>query len=57
MNNCFLFVSQVNELEPDNKAAINQITICKQKIKNFNEQEKKLYAKMFEKFATVDKQV
>ncbi|XP_037919756.1 FK506-binding protein 59 isoform X2 [Hermetia illucens] len=47
---------RVHELEPENKAAINQITICKQKIKEFHEKEKKVYANMFSKFAAVDKQ-
>lgn len=46
----------VNELEPQNKAAINQIAICKHNLKELHEKEKKIYAKMFEKFASADKQ-
>lgn len=49
--------ARVNELEPGNKAAINQLTICKRQIKESNEKEKKIYAKMFERFASADKQV
>lgn len=47
----------VREIEPENKAALNQITICKQKIKDYNEQQKKVFANMFTKFAKSDKQV
>lgn len=47
----------VREIEPDNKAALNQVTVCKQKIKNYNEQQKKVFANMFTKFAKSDKQV
>ncbi|XP_062553119.1 FK506-binding protein 59 isoform X2 [Armigeres subalbatus] len=46
----------VREIEPENKAALNQITICKQKIKDYNEQQKKVFANMFTKFAKSDKQ-
>ncbi|XP_055612662.1 FK506-binding protein 59 isoform X2 [Uranotaenia lowii] len=46
----------VRELEPENKAALNQVTICKQKIKEYNEQQKKVFANMFTKFAKSDKQ-
>lgn len=46
----------VQELEPENKAALNQITVCKQKIKAYNEQQKKVFAGMFTKFAQSDKQ-
>lgn len=46
----------VQTLEPENKAALNQITICKQKIKAYNEQQKKVFAGMFTKFAQSDKQ-
>ncbi|XP_031627970.1 FK506-binding protein 59 isoform X2 [Contarinia nasturtii] len=45
---------KVQELEPDNKAATNQITLCKAKIKEENDKEKKLYANMFSKFAEAD---
>ncbi len=44
-----------NDIEPDNKAAINQITICKQKLKEYHEQEKKRYKNMFTKFANKEK--
>lgn len=47
----------MQELEPENKAAINQITICKQEIKKENDREKQLYANMFTKFADADKKV
>lgn len=47
----------VREIEPENKAALNQVTICKQKIKDYNEQQKKVFANMFTKFAKSDKQV
>lgn len=46
----------VREIEPDNKAALNQATICQQQIKIYNEQQKKVFANMFTKFAKSDKQ-
>ncbi|XP_037960475.1 FK506-binding protein 59 [Teleopsis dalmanni] len=46
---------KVIELEPNNKAAHNQIIICNQRIKEANEREKKIYSGMFAKFAAVDK--
>lgn len=49
--------SQAQQLEPENKAAINQITLCKQEIKKQNDKEKKMYANMFTKFADADKKV
>lgn len=48
--------NSVQEIEPENKAALNQITICKQKIKHYNDQQKKVFANMFTKFAQSDKQ-
>lgn len=57
LDNALKDFEHVRDLEPENKAAINQITICKQKLKEFNAKEKKIYAKMFEKFASADKQV
>lgn len=48
---------QVIELEPTNKAAINQIQICKQRIKEANDKERKIYANMFKKLSAADKQV
>lgn len=47
---------KVIELEPTNKAAINQIQICKQQIKEANDKEKKVYANMFKKLSASDKQ-
>uniref|UniRef100_A0A1A9W034 peptidylprolyl isomerase n=1 Tax=Glossina brevipalpis TaxID=37001 RepID=A0A1A9W034_9MUSC len=46
----------VMELDPSNKAAQNQILICKRKIKEANDKEKKIYANMFSKLAANDKQ-
>ncbi|XP_053673079.1 FK506-binding protein 59 [Anopheles nili] len=46
--------SAVLEIEPDNKAALNQVTICKHKIKSYNDQQKKVFANMFTKFAQSD---
>ncbi|XP_018794277.1 PREDICTED: FK506-binding protein 59 [Bactrocera latifrons] len=47
---------KVIELEPTNKAAINQIQICKQRIKEANDKERKIYANMFKKLSAADKQ-
>ena len=47
----------VLKIEPNNKAASNQVLICNQKIKEQKKNEKKIYANMFEKFAEIDKQV
>ncbi|KAG8237760.1 hypothetical protein J437_LFUL014303 [Ladona fulva] len=47
----------VLKIEPNNKAASNQVLICIQKIKEQKKNEKKIYANMFEKFAEIDKQV
>lgn len=44
----------VHQIEPENKAAINQIAVCKQKIKQYQNEEKKRYQNMFSKFATQD---
>ncbi|XP_055298663.1 FK506-binding protein 59 isoform X2 [Sitodiplosis mosellana] len=46
--------SKVQQLEPENKAALNQITLCKQEIKRQTDKEKRLYANMFAKFADAD---
>uniref|UniRef100_A0A182P654 peptidylprolyl isomerase n=1 Tax=Anopheles epiroticus TaxID=199890 RepID=A0A182P654_9DIPT len=46
--------STVLEIEPENKAAMNQMTICKHKIKAYNDQQKKVFANMFTKFAQSD---
>lgn len=45
---------KVLELEPENKAALNQITICKQKIKQYQNEEKARYKNMFARFAETD---
>ncbi|XP_052066110.1 peptidyl-prolyl cis-trans isomerase FKBP4-like isoform X3 [Mytilus californianus] len=45
---------KVLEYEPENKAAKNQIVICEQKLKQFREKEKHIYAGMFNKFAERD---
>lgn len=50
-------IRQVLEIEPQNKAAINQVTICKKVVKDSHDKEKKLYANMFTKFANVDNEV
>uniref|UniRef100_A0A182VUN1 peptidylprolyl isomerase n=1 Tax=Anopheles minimus TaxID=112268 RepID=A0A182VUN1_9DIPT len=46
--------SAVLEIEPENKAALNQASICKHKIKAYNDQQKKVFANMFTKFAQSD---
>lgn len=48
---------QVVELDPGNKAAANQIIICRDTIKKQKQKEKQLYANMFEKFAEKDREV
>lgn len=45
---------RVVELDPQNKAAKNQVTVCVRKMKQIKEKEKKLYAGMFQKFAEAD---
>lgn len=45
---------KAQEIEPENKAALNQVTICKQKLKAYHDQEKKVYRNMFAKFAAAD---
>lgn len=44
----------VLEVEPENKAALNGLTICKHKIQEYKQREKKLFAGMFDKFAAKD---
>lgn len=48
---------KVLELEPNNKAAQNQLTVCQNIIKQQLQKEKKIYANMFDKFAKMDTQV
>jgi FK506-binding protein 4/5 len=46
--------TKVNVIEPENKAAINQIAICRQKMKQYENEEKARYKNMFARFATAD---
>ncbi|XP_067359254.1 peptidyl-prolyl cis-trans isomerase FKBP5 isoform X2 [Channa argus] len=45
---------QVLQVNPSNRAARAQISICQSKIKEHHEQDKKTYANMFQKFAEQD---
>lgn len=45
---------QVLQVNPSNRAAHAQISICQRKIKEHHEQDKKIYANMFQKFAERD---
>ncbi|XP_034537670.1 peptidyl-prolyl cis-trans isomerase FKBP5 [Notolabrus celidotus] len=45
---------QVLQVNPSNRAARAQISICQSKIKEHHEQDKKTYANMFQKFAERD---
>ena len=49
--------NKVLELDPNNKAARNQILIANAKIREIREREKKIYAGMFQKFAQADAKV
>jgi hypothetical protein len=49
--------NRVLEVDPNNKAAKNQITLCQQALKKIKEKEKKTYAGMFAKFAEIDARV
>ncbi|XP_030845482.1 peptidyl-prolyl cis-trans isomerase FKBP4 isoform X2 [Strongylocentrotus purpuratus] len=46
---------KVLEIEPENKAAKNQLTLSNQKLKQHLEKEKKIYGNMFERFADQDR--
>lgn len=48
---------KVLELEPDNKAAVQQIHICEKKIKEHTQKEKVIYSRMFEKLGQMEKPV
>ena len=48
---------RVVELDPSNKAAQNQVTVCLHKMKQASDKEKRLYGNMFEKFAEQDRKV
>ncbi|XP_029429291.1 peptidyl-prolyl cis-trans isomerase FKBP5 isoform X2 [Rhinatrema bivittatum] len=45
---------KVLEVNPQNKAAKAQITVCQRKAKEHNERDKRIYANMFQKFAERD---
>ncbi|XP_062997034.1 peptidyl-prolyl cis-trans isomerase FKBP5 [Elgaria multicarinata webbii] len=45
---------RVLEVNPQNKAAKSQITVCQKKTKEHNERDRKIYANMFKKFAERD---
>lgn len=45
------------EIAPDNKAAKNQILLTQQAMKKQQEAEKRRYAGMFQKFASIDAKV
>ncbi|XP_065448475.1 peptidyl-prolyl cis-trans isomerase FKBP5 isoform X2 [Chrysemys picta bellii] len=45
---------KVLEVNPQNKAAKSQITVCQKKMKEHNERDRRIYANMFEKFAERD---
>ena len=47
----------VLELDPQNKAAKNQMAIASHKIKEIRDKEKKTYAGMFDRFASADAKV
>lgn len=57
IDNALVDFQRVLELEPTNKAALNQVTLCKKKISDYNNKQKQVYSKMFDRFAAVDKQV
>lgn len=48
---------QVLQINPSNRAARAQITVCQDKIKEHHEQDKRTYANMFHKFAERDAKV
>lgn len=48
---------KVMELEPQNKAAANQVIVCKNTLVQQKKREQQLYANMFDKFAIRDTQV
>ncbi|XP_045449322.1 FK506-binding protein 59 [Melitaea cinxia] len=48
---------KVVELEPQNKAAANQVIVCKNTLVQQKKREQQLYANMFDKFAIRDTQV
>jgi len=47
----------VLDIDPDNKAAKNQLVITNHKVKQIRDREKQMYAGMFQKFAEIDAKV
>ena len=47
----------VLDVDPENKAAKNQLAITAHKIKQIHNREKQTYAGMFQKFAEIDAKV
>jgi len=45
---------KASQLDPNNKATKNKVAICEQKIKQYKQKEKMLFANMFDKFAARD---
>lgn len=45
---------KVLEVNPQNKAARQQISVCQRKAKEHNERDRRVYANMFKKFAEQD---
>lgn len=48
---------KVLEVNPQNKAAKSQISVCQKKTKEHNERDRRIYANMFTKFAERDAKV
>ena len=48
---------RVLEVNPQNKAARLQISVCQKKAKEHNERDRRVYANMFKKFAEQDAKV
>lgn len=47
----------VLDLDPENKAAKNQLTITNHRVKQIQNRERQTYAGMFQKFAEIDAKV
>ena len=45
---------KVLELDPENKAAKNKVTLCQHQIKAQRDKEKRTFANMFDRFAEID---
>lgn len=48
---------QVLQVNPSNRAARTRISVCQRKIREHHEQDKKIYANMFQRFAEHDAKV